>query len=81
MAKFEFNRKNNFVRIPNAYNLIMAHLEEEEPRRPLDALQGELNQFIGEPNTAVTRARIQNILFRWNYLNNENLTIDDLNIF
>ena len=79
MAKLEFNHKSNFVTMPSAYNVTIGYAEE--PRDPLEQLQAELNQFIGETNTEVTRARIQNILFRWNYLNNENLTIDDLNIF
>jgi len=46
-----------------------------------ELLQEQLNQFIGEPNTEITRAAIQNILWRYNFVYNEHLTIEDLNIF
>ena len=46
-----------------------------------ELLKEQLNQFVGEPNTEVTRAAIQSILWRYNFVYNERLTIDDLNIF
>jgi hypothetical protein len=46
-----------------------------------ELLKEQLNQFIGEPDTAVTRAAIQSILWRYNFVYNDRLTIDDLNIF
>jgi hypothetical protein len=46
-----------------------------------ELLQEQLNQFVGEPNTEITRAAIQSILWRYNFVYNEHLTIEDLNIF
>ena len=46
-----------------------------------ELLKEQLNQFVGEPNTEVTRAAIQSILWRYNFVYNEHLTIEDLNIF
>ena len=47
---------------------------------PPQTLMEALSPFIGEVNNAVTRARIQMVLDRWNFVNRDNVTIDDLNI-
>lgn len=46
-----------------------------------ELLQEQLNQFVGEPNTEITRAAIENILWRHYFVYNDRITIDDLNIF
>lgn len=47
---------------------------------PPQTLMEALSPFIGEVNNAVTRARIQMVLDRWNFVNRDNVTIDDLNL-
>ena len=47
---------------------------------PLVALEDRLREFIGLPNNEVTRARIQSILDRWNFVYHDNITLDDLNL-
>ena len=48
---------------------------------PPQILMEALSPFIGEVNNAVTRARIQMVLDRWNFVNRDNVTIDDLNLW
>jgi hypothetical protein len=43
-------------------------------------LEDVLNQFVGEPNNAITRQRIIFALDNWNMRNGTNVTIDDLNL-
>ena len=47
---------------------------------PPQTLMEALSPFIGEVNDAVTRYRIQMVLDRWNFVNHDNVTIDDLNL-
>lgn len=48
--------------------------------QPLPTLEERLNEFIGHPNNEVTRAAIQAVLERWNFENNDNITLNDLNL-
>lgn len=43
-------------------------------------LEDVLNQFVGEPNNAITRQRIIFALDEWNMRNGTNITIDDLEL-
>ena len=54
-------------------------LEITDKRKEM--LTEALSPFIGEVNNAVTRARIQMVLDRWNFVNRDNVTIDDLNLW
>jgi hypothetical protein len=84
MARLEYKHKarKDLNRLQGVYNVVWQENNViEEPRDPLERLQEELNQFIGEPNTEITRAAIQSLLFRYNFLYGEHLTIEDLNIF
>ena len=47
---------------------------------PTQTLEEILNSFIGCPNNAYTRANIEAALNRWNYMFNDNITINDLNL-
>lgn len=82
MAKLEFTNK---VNKRSGIRITPIDPNERIGITPLEwsreLLQEQLNQFIGEPNTEVTRAAIQSILWRYNFVYNEHLTIEDLNIF
>lgn len=77
MASIDIPRCSKLLMMPEVQRVADGY----EPRDPRERLQEELNQFVGEPNTEVTRAAIQSILWRYNFVYNERLTIDDLNIF
>lgn len=49
--------------------------------RVYQPLMENLNQFVGMPNTEATRAAIKSVLDRWNFLYNDNITIEDLNFY
>jgi hypothetical protein len=82
MAKLEFTNKVN-----KCSGICITPIDPNERIgiTPLEwsreLLQEQLNQFVGEPNTEITRAAIQSILWRYNFVYNDRLTIDDLNIF
>ena len=82
MARLEFSNK---VNKRSGIRITPIDPNERIGITPLEwsreLLQEQLNQFVGELDTAVTRAAIQNILWRYNFVYNERLTIDDLNIF
>ena len=65
------------LELPCKQIIVDNHIPMYEPQ----TLDDVLNQFVGEPNTEVTRAAIQSILWRYNFVYNEHLTIEDLNIF
>lgn len=81
MAKLEFTNK---VNKRSGIRITPIDPNERIGITPLEwsreLLQEQLNQFIGEPNTEVTRAAIQSILWRYNFVYNEHLTIEDLNL-
>jgi hypothetical protein len=52
----------------------------QEAVQPWLNLEERLNEFIGYPNNEVTRAAIQAVLDRWNFENNDNVILDDLNL-
>ena len=82
MAKLEFTNK---VNKRSGIRITPIDPNERIGMTPLEwsrvSLQEQLNEFIGEPNTEITRAAIQSILWRYNFVYNDRLTIDDLNIF
>jgi hypothetical protein len=82
MAKLEFTNK---VNKRSGIRITPIDPNERIGITPLEwsreLLQEQLNQFVGEPNTEITRAAIQSILWRYNFVYNEHLTIEDLNIF
>jgi len=82
MARLEFSNK---VNKRNGIRITPIDPNERIGITPLEwsreSLKEQLNQFIGEPNTEITRAAIQSILCRYNFVYNEHLTIEDLNIF
>ena len=81
MAKLEFTNK---VNKRSGIRITPIDPNERIGITPLEwsreLLQEQLNQFIGEPNTEVTRSAIQSILWRYNFVYNEHLTIEDLNL-
>ena len=77
MASIDIPRRSKLLMMPRVQRVT----DDYEPINPRELLQEQLNQFIGEPNTEVTRAAIQSILWRYNFVYNDRLTIDDLNIF
>ena len=77
MASIDISRRSKLLMMPKVQRVA----DDYEPINPRELLQEQLNQFIGEPDTAVTRAAIQSILGRYNFDYNDRLTIDDLNIF
>ena len=77
MASIEIPRLSKLLMRPKVQRVA----DDYEPINPRELLQEQLNQFVGEPNTEVTRAAIQSILWRYNFVYNDRLTIDDLNIF
>lgn len=77
MASIEIPRRRKLLMMPKVQRVA----DDYEPIDPRELLQEQLNQFVGEPDTAVTRAAIRSILWRYNFLYNDRLTIDDLNIF
>lgn len=77
MANIDIPRRSKLLMMPRVQRVA----DDYEPINPRELLQEQLNQFVGEPDTAVTRAAIQSILWRYNFIYNDRLTIDDLNIF
>ena len=77
MASIDIPRRSKLLMMPKVQQVT----DDYEPINPRELLQEQLNQFIGEPNTEVTRAAIEDILMSYNFVYNERLTIDDLNIF
>lgn len=58
---------------------------EEEPQitlqnDPFEALREALQEFVGCPNDNVTRARIEAVLQRWNFVYHQHLTMNDINL-
>ena len=45
---------------------------------PQETLQDALNQFNGSVYNAATIAAIQNVLDRWNYIHQDNVTFNDI---
>lgn len=77
MASIEIPRRSKLLMMPKVQRVV----DDYEPINPRELLEEQLNQFVGEPDTEVTRAAIQSILWKYNFVYNERLTIDDLNIF
>lgn len=77
MASIDISRRSKLLTMPRVQRVA----DDYEPINPRESLQEQLNQFVGELDTAVTRAAIQSILWRYNFVYNDRLTIDDLNIF
>ncbi len=67
--KFKFEKKKGIV-LNNNYVPI---------NYPPKTLEEALSVFVGEVDNAVTRARIQFTLDRWNMIHGTDVTMNDLN--
>jgi hypothetical protein len=67
--KFKFERKKSIV-LNNNYVPI---------NDPPQTIEEALSVFVGEVDNAVTRARIQFTLDRWNMIHGTDVTMNDLN--
>jgi hypothetical protein len=67
--KFKFERKKSIV-LNNNYVPI---------NDPPQTIEEALSVFVGEVDNAVTRARIQFTLDRWNMIHGTDITMNDLN--
>ena len=80
MARLEFRPRDKKV-YQGVYNVAWPINRVEEYRSPDELLQERLNEFIGEPNTEVTRMRIQHVLDTYNFIYHENVSMEDLTMF
>lgn len=74
--RLEINRPKSFDTWYGGYRVEFV----QQAIEPLVALEDRLREFIGLPNNEVTRARIQSILDRWNFVYHDNITLNDLNL-